>query len=183
MKRDGTWQYQTTDSFVMEWDQMKFRRMVPWDRRTNTGRMRSAPTMKQCRAFAAVYDQQQECCKHDHVAYPVHVILDDRTEASGERIQAQMTLGGEKNNPPTIYKEDEENLTDFFEEKQGPTIILDDESEKLAAAIPQAYLLIWHYLMGHTSFAKLKLMAALGILQEDLPLCSPQSVQGVYLEQ
>jgi hypothetical protein len=40
--------------------------------------------------------------------------------------------------PPTINKEDEENLTDFFEEKQGPTIIMDDESEMLAAASPQA---------------------------------------------
>jgi hypothetical protein len=36
-RRDGTWQFQTADKFVMEWDQRKFRRTVPWDRRTNTG--------------------------------------------------------------------------------------------------------------------------------------------------
>jgi hypothetical protein len=34
-RRDGTWQYQTADKFVIEWDQQKIRRTVPWDRRTN----------------------------------------------------------------------------------------------------------------------------------------------------
>jgi hypothetical protein len=32
LRQDGTWQYQTADNFVMEWDQRKFRRTVPWDR-------------------------------------------------------------------------------------------------------------------------------------------------------
>jgi hypothetical protein len=62
----------------------------------------------------------------------------------------------------------EENLMDFFQESQGPNIILDDDSERLAAANPQAELLRWYYRLGHTSFAKLKLMPALGILPRRL---------------
>jgi hypothetical protein len=141
-RRDGTWQYQTADSFVMEWDQRNFCRTVPWDRRTNNGCIISAPGTKHYRVFADVHDQQQEFRKHEHVAYPAHVIPDDRTEASGERNQTQSTAGDE-NTPlfPTVNKEDGENLADFFKESQGPTIILDDDSERLAAASPQADLL------------------------------------------
>jgi hypothetical protein len=98
---DGTWQYHTADNFVMEWDQHKFHRTVPWDRRTNTGRMRSAPRTKHYRVFAAAHDQHQECCRHEHVAYPTRVIPDDRTEASDERDQNQSTAG-EENTPPLI---------------------------------------------------------------------------------
>jgi hypothetical protein len=93
-RRVGTWQYQTDNNFVMEWDHRKFLRTVPWDRRTNTGRMRSAPVTKHYRAFDAVHDQHQECRKH------AHVIPDDRTEASGERDQTQSTAGDD---PPPIY--------------------------------------------------------------------------------
>jgi hypothetical protein len=98
-RRAGTWQYQTADSFVMEWDQRKFRRTVPWDRQTNTGCMISVPGTKHYRAFAAVHDQQQECRKHEHVAYPAHVIPDDRTEVSGKRDQTQLTAGDD---PPIL---------------------------------------------------------------------------------
>jgi hypothetical protein len=134
--------------------------------------------------FAAVNDQQQECRKHDHVAYPAHVIPDDWTEASGERDQTQSTAGDENNPPPplpTINKEDEENLTDFFKDIQDPNIILDDDYERLTAASPQSELLRWHYRPVHTSFAKLKLISALVILPRILASVHPESVQDVYL--
>jgi hypothetical protein len=92
-----------------------------------------------------------ECRKHEHATCPAH----DRMEASGERDQTQSTAGDENTPPlPTINKEAEENLTDSFKESQGPNIILDDDSERLAAVSPQAELLIWYYRLGHTSFAK-----------------------------
>jgi hypothetical protein len=56
-KRVGNWQYQTADSFIMEWDHRKFHHIVPGGRRTNTGHMRSAPGTKHYCAFAAVHDQ------------------------------------------------------------------------------------------------------------------------------
>jgi hypothetical protein len=153
--------------------------MVPWDRRTNTGRMRLAPRMKHYHAFAAVCDYHQECHNHEHVRYRAHTIPNDRTEASGDRSQAQSTSGGENNNPPTIeHKEDEENLADFFEDEQSPTIIMDEESDMLATTSPQAELLIWHYRLGHTSFAKLKLIAALGILPMRLAAVHPPKCAG-----
>jgi hypothetical protein len=102
-RRDGTWQYQTADNFVMEWDQCKFHHTVPWDHRTSTGRMRSAPGIKHYRAFAATHDQHQDYRKHEHVAYPAHVLTDDRKEASDERDQTQSTAGDE-NKPPYYSK-------------------------------------------------------------------------------
>jgi hypothetical protein len=73
----------------------------------------------------------------------------------------------------TVNEENEENLADFFKESQGPNIILDDDSERLAAASPQAELLRWHNRLGHTSFAKLKLMSDLGILPRRLASVQP----------
>jgi hypothetical protein len=157
---NGTWQY-------------------PWNRRTNTGRMRLVPGTKHYRAFAYVHGQQQECHKHEHVAYPAHVIPDDRTEASGERDPTPTAAEDEITPPfPTMNKEEEENLTDFFQESQGPKIILDDDSERLAAASPQAELLRWHYRLGHTYFDKLKLMSALGILPRRLSSVHPPKCAG-----
>jgi hypothetical protein len=95
-RRDGTWQFQTADKLVMEWDQRKFRRTRPWDRRTNTGRMRSAPGTNHYRAFASIHDPKQECHKHEHVAY-AHVIPDDRTGSDSERGKASESAKGEDN--------------------------------------------------------------------------------------
>jgi hypothetical protein len=86
-KKHGTWQYQTAESFVMEWNQRKFRRIFTWDRRTNTGRLRSSPGTKHCHAFA-------ECIKHEHIAYEAaHVIPDDHMESSCDCSQSKSTLG------------------------------------------------------------------------------------------
>jgi hypothetical protein len=83
-----------------------------------------------------------------------------------------------KTTPPTIDKEDEENITYFFEEEQVPTIILDDGSERLAAISPRVELLKWHYLLGHTSFEKIKLMAALDILPRRIATVHPPKCTG-----
>jgi hypothetical protein len=90
-------------------------------------------------------------------------ILDDHTEESCGRSQTQLVVGGGDDYPPLVYRKDQENIPSFFDEEQSPTIILDDESERLDAAIPRAEFSRWYYRLGHTSFAKLKLMAALGI--------------------
>jgi hypothetical protein len=89
-----------------------------------------------------------------------------------------LTAGDENTPFTTINKEAEENLTDFFKESKGPSIILADDSERLAAVSPQAELLRWHYRLGHTSFAKLKLMAALGILPRRLVSVKPPKYAG-----
>jgi hypothetical protein len=176
-RRDGTWQYQTANKFVMEWDQRKYRRTVPWYRRTNTGRTRSAPGTKHYRAFVSVHDQKQECHKHEHVAY-AHVLLNDRTGAGSERGKTPASEEDESNPPFIAPNKNEENLTDFFQEIQGPNIILDDDLERLAAANPQAELLRWHYRLEHTSFTKLKIMSALGILPRRLSSVHPPKYAG-----
>jgi hypothetical protein len=104
---------------------------------------------------------------------------DDRTGAGSERGQTPASAEDESN-PPFIStnKNEEENLTAFFQERQGPNIMLHDYSERLAAANPQAELLCWHYGLGHTSFAKLKLMYALGILPRRLSSVHPPKCAG-----
>jgi hypothetical protein len=101
------------------------------------------------------------------VAY-AHVIPDDRTGSDSERGKASAAVEGEENPPIVDANEKEGNITDFFQESQGPNIILDDDLERLAAVNPQAELLRRHYRLGHTSFAKLKLMSALVILPRRL---------------
>jgi hypothetical protein len=139
--------------------------------------MRPAPGTKHYRAFASIHDQKQECHKNEYVAY-AHVIPDDRTGSDSERGKAYASSKGEDNRPIIATNKNEENLTDFFQEIQGPKIIIDDDSEQLAAAIPQAELLCWQYRLGHTSFAKLKLMSALGILPRRISSVHPPKCAG-----
>jgi hypothetical protein len=139
--------------------------------------MRSAPGTKHYRAFASIHDQKQECRKHEHMAY-AHVITDGRTGSDSERGKASASAECEDNPPIVDTNKKEENLTDFFQESQGPNIILDDDSERLAAANPQSELLRWHYRLGHTSFSKLKLMPDLGILPRRLSSVHPPKCAG-----
>jgi hypothetical protein len=62
--------------------------------------------------------------------------------------------------------------------RKTTTIILDDESERLVTASSQAELLRWYYRLGHTSFAKLKLMAALDIFPRKLATVQPLKCAG-----
>jgi hypothetical protein len=106
--------------------------------------------MKHYHLFAAVHDKQQEFHQHEHIAYRAHVIPDDRTEASCDRSHTRSATREEINDPPRMHKEDEENITNFFEGGHTPTIILDDESDMLVDASPEAELLRWHYMLGRT---------------------------------
>jgi hypothetical protein len=54
-RRYGTWQYQTDDNFLMEWDQRKFHRTVHWDVETNTGRIsEQACSSGRCRPVVVI---------------------------------------------------------------------------------------------------------------------------------
>jgi hypothetical protein len=139
--------------------------------------MRSAPRTKHYRAFASIHDQKQECHKHEHVAY-AHLLPNDRMGVGSERGQNPASAEDESNPPFIAPNKNEENLTDFFQESQGPNIILDNDLERLAAANPQSELLRWNYRLGHTSFAKLKLMSALGILPRRLSSVHPPKCAG-----
>jgi hypothetical protein len=106
------------------------------------------------------------------VAY-AHVIPDYRSGSDSERGKASASAEGEDNPPPIVEtNKKEKNLSDFFQDSQGPNIILDDDSERLAATNPQSELLRWQQRLGHTSFAKLKLRSDLVILPR-----RPSSVQ------
>ena len=63
----------------------------------------------------------------------------------------------------------EENLTDFIDKTvQDPVHVIDDNDEALAANNPQAELLWWHYQLGHIPFARLCILALLGIIPRQL---------------
>jgi hypothetical protein len=110
-KWEGTCQYQMANSFVMEWDQRNFRRMVPWDRRTNTGRVRHLEQSTNVRSLRYMKNNMNVARKHDYMSYKAHIFLDDHTEASGNHRQADhgqtRSLAGEGDEddaPPCIYK-------------------------------------------------------------------------------
>jgi hypothetical protein len=143
--------------------------MAPWDRRTNIGSLRSAPGINHYHAFTVVHDEHQECHKHERVSYKAHVIVDDHTETSGNHSQVDhgqaQSLEGEGDNDPLLYtkKMKKKSHTSLMRSKLQPSSLM-MKSERLATFNPQAELLRWHYRLEHTSFTKLKLMTALGIL-------------------
>jgi hypothetical protein len=80
--------------------------------------------------------------------------------------------------PSHIHRKDEGHIIDFFDEDQTPTTILDGESERLAADNPHEEILRWHCMLGHTSFAKLKLMTAFDIFSRKLATVHPPTCAG-----
>jgi hypothetical protein len=82
----------------------------------------------------------------------------------------------ENDDPPPhthlhIKKMKKKSQTSLKRSKPQPSSY--DLSERLAASSPQAEFLRWHYMLRHVSFAKLKLMAALGILSRKLATVKP----------
>lgn len=55
---------------------------------------------------------------------------------------------------------------------------IEDEAEALAAKTPQAELLRWHYRLGHLSFKRVQLLAAVGAIPKKLATITPPKCAG-----
>ena len=184
--RDGTWCATYSNRMVLHWNQRQNKRTIPWDSRTNTGIMRSAPGAYTYRAYAAIYEAEQGIESHEHVccstATSTHLVSDDEDGTdSVEHPPSDITQSNDSKPTECNKGMREENLTDFFEKgaiQQEPTLIVTDEDENLSAENPQAELLRWHYRLGHLPFARLRILATLGIIPRTLVRVKPPKCAG-----
>jgi hypothetical protein len=76
----------------------------------------------------------------------------------------------------------EENLSDLFQNtpvfKVRPEAIIDEDLEKISCQDPHTEMLRWHYILGHLSFRRIKIMAELGILPKKLAQVTPPKCAG-----
>jgi hypothetical protein len=193
-KPHGTWCADYHDCLVLHWDQEHFHRTIPWDRRTNVARLRSAAGTVKYRTFTATFDIGNEMVVHEHVVFAApHLIRNDEEDEDLSRdiatdsIQTifEPTTTTKQSEQPisqsdTIQQTREENLSDFLTEvppQSTPNVIEDDEG-RLAGESNQADILRWHYRLGHLSFAKIKLLALLRILPRKLAAVKPPKCAG-----
>jgi len=167
----GTWCATLEDKDILYWKQNQYKRTVPMNPSTNTGRFRSAGGSLKYQLYAAVQDAYNGVEEQEHVVYQadVHIIPPDDEDAPPDDEEA--TTSTDVKEAPTHSDEvREENLTDFMTEPplEAPANIVEDDEENLTALSPQADLLRWHYRLGHLSFRRLKLLAMLGILPRRL---------------
>jgi hypothetical protein len=67
--RNGTRCIDNADTCELEWKQRKYRRTIPWDPATNTGRFYSAPGTHHYRLYAAMLDSTTDMEQFEHVAF------------------------------------------------------------------------------------------------------------------
>jgi hypothetical protein len=194
-KPHGTWCADYHDCLVLHWNQEQFHRTIPWDRRTNVARLRSAAGTVKYRTFSATFDMGNEMEMLEHVVLAApHLIPDDEDDQDRphdialnnqqQTVFEPITTIKHSEQPisqsDTIQQTREENLSDFLTEvplQPTPNVIEDDEG-RLAGESNQADLLRWHYRLGHLSFAKIKLLALLTILPRKLAAVKPPKCAG-----
>jgi hypothetical protein len=70
----------------VEWRQRTLRKTIPWDKRTNTARLYTAPDTRQYRAFAERFDVKNKTSERERVCYEAHtdwdanVVSEDETD-------------------------------------------------------------------------------------------------------
>jgi hypothetical protein len=191
----GTWCADYHDCLVLHWDQEQFHRTIPWDRRSNVARLRSAAGTVKYRTFSATFDIGNEMEILEHVVFAApHLIPDDEedqghardNESNNQRLTIfEPTTTIKQSEQPvsqsdTIQQTREENLSNFLTEvpiQSTPNVIEDDEG-RLAGESNQADLLRWHYRLGHLSFAKIKILTLLTILPRKLAAVKPPKCAG-----
>ena len=174
-KPDGTWCADKSKHCILYWNQEKYKRTIPWDPNTNTARIRSAPGSNSYRIFVAACEELHDNESREHVCWDANIVSDDEND------EDENDNANQVDSPPLFrpinreatQKADttkEENLTDFLTEEEVPkmTHVIHDDQETLSATDDLAELLRWHYRLGHLSFKRIRLLAALGILPRRL---------------
>jgi hypothetical protein len=188
----GTWCADYHDCLILKWDQEQYQCTIPWDKRTNVARFRSAVGATKYWMFSATFDIGSEMENNEHVVFAApHLIPNDDEDESNQQnniieMQEQPIFeptkqsGQSISQPMTLPQAREKNLSDFLTEaplQLTPNVIEDDEG-RLVGESSQADLLRWHYRLGHVSFAKIRLLALLGILPRKLAVVKPPKCAG-----
>jgi hypothetical protein len=162
----------------MECRQRTLRKTIPWDKRTNTARIYTAPDTRQYRVFVDQLVAKNKTAERERVCYDAHVdwdanvVTDDDSNGNGDWVGSKADDKMVAAHNPKRRRANEENISDLMRNTPGfkarPTVIIDEDLEKLSCQDPQTEMLIWHYRLGHLSFKRIKGMAELGILYKRL---------------
>ena len=153
-ERRGTFVIQDDKYLELHWNQDRCVKTIEWDKHTNTAYTRTAPTYKNFRIFRSIFDYKQ---KKNESACSEHACICNST----------------------VIQEDDQVDQQNIEFQDYSYIQRHDEDTNIGTTSdnPQGELLIWHYRLCHLSFAKLKILATLGIIPKylqkvDPPKCS-----------
>jgi hypothetical protein len=151
----GTWCADYHDFLVLKLDQEQYQCTIPWERRTNVARLRSAAGTTKYRMFSATFGIGNKMEDNEHVIFAApHLIPDDDEDESNQQriiiddMQQHIfepTTQSEQSISQSMTSQQarEENLSDFLTEaspQSTPNVIEDDEG-RLAGESSQADLL------------------------------------------
>jgi hypothetical protein len=181
--RRGTWCGTFGDAIELYWDQRKYQRTIRLSIASNIGLFKSAPGYNRFHAFCSEIGNIEPSTLEENTFYCMPATAVSVAESSD--LDPDGT-GEDSDDDDSLDELSERRHPDIPDEVFTPiertgdvTIIPEDED--VQQVTPQAELLAWHYRLGHTSFAKIKQMAARGDLPRNIALCkTPKCAACLY---
>jgi hypothetical protein len=184
-KERGTWCGTFGNAIELYWDQRKYQRTITLSIASNIGLFRSAPGYSRFHAFCHEIGDIEPSTLEENVFYcmPAAEVSEDDSsvldpDGTGEAdaddddsVESKMTGRRHPDIPDDVFTPIE---------RTGVEDII-PEDKNVQQNTPQAELLAWHYRLGHTSFAKIKEMAARGDLPRNIAACkTPKCASCLY---
>lgn len=176
-KPEGTWCATTSKEVILYWDQCRYKRTIPLDRKgTNVGTIRTAPGFESYNAFCEQIDQHDD---YDTLCYDAALVSDtDNINEEGDDDESINENDTYLRTTPlrTDYSIDNNRTVDGTQYPQHTTndeklvSVVEDEEERQTTN-QSAEFLKWHHRLGHISPKKIRMMAKQGILPSYLASC------------
>jgi Reverse transcriptase (RNA-dependent DNA polymerase)/GAG-pre-integrase domain len=171
-KPHGTWCATYNDSVVLQWDQCKFTRTVPLDKKTNVALIRTAAGYQKFAAFCHTVCEDEPLVAFSHTNQTD--FGQNEPEYHDEQIfQDTVSPDSAQRRHPNLP--DEAFIRDS-DQRDGHNIdppTFDLQDAPTAYEETKAQMLEWHCRLGHLPFNKIQELAKRGDLPSKFAKCSP----------
>ena len=79
-KPDGIWSATKAKHFILLWNQERYNHTIPWDARTTTRHIRSAPSTNTCHFIVTAIEEDLNSEDKAHVCFYAALVLDDEDD-------------------------------------------------------------------------------------------------------
>ena len=203
--RHGTWQALYSDTMVMYWDQRRYKRTIEWEPshqhwkfQISTRCLQLQSLCSSLRSAARCWDTGTCLLSINKRGYSRYLgrWRQSRNEQSLRSTRQWQSACTQSSNDKTKQWRQVNSKTATWRNKGGESYRIYSQTTQsriqctwstkhknrtLAAEYPQAELLRWHYRLGHLSFARLRILALLGIIPRRLiHVKSPKCAGCIY---
>ena len=160
---DGTICITLANKVILKWDQLQFQKTIWIDKGNNCFTFQTTEGISNyCKSCQLINEENN----YDHKKSELCLMsCDTRMD--------QYLQNDEINNDGYEYEENLHDTLNIPTNVRNERKLFNEPYENLSAENLQAKLMRWHYRLGHTSFRKLKIMAAMGLIPKKLSTIKP----------